>query len=55
MLYIYKHGTGKCMHKVEQIKTMWKKVEPAMEEDAHGQDPDDHLVGNVQRLLEHRG
>jgi len=43
------------VYTAKQIETRWKKVEPAMEGDAHGQDPDDHLAGNVQRLVEHRG
>lgn len=43
------------LNTIHVTETMWKKAEPAMEGDAHGQDPDDHLVGNVQHLLEHRG
>lgn len=50
LLYIYKQ-----VYTVKRIETRWKKVVPAMEGDAHGQDPGDHLVGNVQRLVEHRG
>lgn len=54
MLNIYKHDIGEYTW-LKRIETMWKKAGPAMEGDAHGQDRDDHLVGNVQRLLEHRG
>lgn len=50
LLYIYKQG-----YTVKQIKTRWKKVEPAMEGDARGQDRGDHLAGNVQHLVEHIG
>lgn len=47
---------SQCIHMFEtNLRLMWNKADPAMEGDAHEQDPDDHLAGNVQRLQEHRG